>query len=483
MADLTTILSSCRGNNTCWTVDESSRVPLCMASSPTMASARTMEERLVAGLAASLAEHDANPARLDQARREIRRRLLDDHDGVLGDDIVETVLQKARAKSAEIQKIKSSEASEPSSTTNANTGSFSLFASLVGGGLNAFVSWEMIQEQASSTAEKLTMLQKVQYIDDILPDWDSAVSPFLKEALADPEVASTAIRLHRKWFHLTRSCGAEYESMQLDMLENLLKIECAVPCTFLSEQQKLAITTAMDMFADFVDRNTESSKRRNEIGQLLWGKIPTALARQVMVDHDPHASCLTKWIMGYLRAEETINLLTMDPDFNMLEFLLKRAHETTAALAVGMSNKGLTERLHPTPEVCFTLSILRSILVSTRLYRFPWSLLPGTPAAMVDHVAPTNLLQPAADSFCRLIYGTLASNTDELKLKDDWQTVVMCSDALDTMLCGCRPAKTNTDAFEAVKRNVLELEAAVKALNHPYVNATQQLLKKWIAQD
>ena len=305
--------------------------------------------------------------------------------------------------------------------------SFSLFAA---GGMSllttasTMVTWDGICEQAATTKERLALLQKVEFIDDILPDWETHVRPFLQKALRDIEDCGddsailACVRLHRKWFHRTRGSHApEYQSLQLDLLENL--VEAVNYAAAASQTTKLrlllhllswrsddedsttlflkpAIKTSLDMFADLVDRDSvKDYQRRNAIGKLLWTRwIPCPTVRKIMVRHDTLAVGFSQWILGYLNAADTVSLLLLTNDdeeaspsiaktTTLVELLFRGATRSTEAFAVPTTTtttylqQWRLRNVVLLPVACFTLSILRSALVVTRVSTFPWTSLLG----------------------------------------------------------------------------------------------------------
>jgi len=437
-----------------------------------------MDDRLTAGLAASLALHgDCDAALLDQARLEIRRRgrYHEDEDASAE---VEKILQQAQAQAALIRTSQDQSSKEDTVSGGAGATSFSLFA-FVGGSsslllnapLAAYCSWEAMQEEATTVKETLTLLQKVEYADDMLPDWETGVRPFLRQALEDDDhddelpSCDDAVHLHRKWYQLTRGSGSiEYQAMQLDLLENLVSQQTS---SLKESSIKLRIETSLDIFADIVDRGiVKNQKRCNEIGTLLWTRLlsppsSTSNVWQMIIDHDPHAVGLSKWIIGCLTSEEVVSLLTMKvlgqdgtpASTSILERLLKSANDCDEQLF----------------SACFSASILRSALVTTRVSGFPWHLA----VAQTDlAAAPQTAI---AGTYVRLIYRIL-ENKKSPSLLREWDALIMCVDALDTILCGC-PQEEPTG--EALRKLVLEVKDRLKTIMyHPLTDPTFRLLER-----
>jgi len=533
-----------------------------------------MDERLVRGVAAALADHaddDGEPcwsaSLLEQARREIRRRLrgggaADDATKDDDDDAERRILERAQERAVQIMMHKeksvaasaaaasgirsSSVASTTSTTQQKQPTSFSLFAAGAGMSLlttASMVTWDGICEQAETTQERLALLQKVEFIDDILPDWETHVRPFLQNALHEYEDgdADSAVCLHRKWFHRTRGSHApEYQAFQLDLLENLVHAVKDAAAAFQNNQAatttalftltgdddddgtffwKPAITTSLDMFADLVDRDSvKDYQRRNAIGKLLWTSwIPSSQILKIMVQHDTLAVGFSKWILGYLNAADTVSLLLLTDNNDeastnnttLLEQLFRWATRSTEAFAVptttttDLQQRRIGDVLLHLPVACFTLSILRSALVVTRVSTFPWASLLG-PQSQHDNddnnegststqvAPPQSMIGKLAQCYCRLIHAMLVvlpnndsdENTAAASLHEPERMVMICADALDTILCGCRACPRLAGEAAALKEEIQALTAAVvnndKIKQHPRTTSTLELLQRML---
>ena len=521
-----------------------------------------MEERLAGALAYSLALHrpsDYEEALLDSlARSELGRRLGytqegDEQEWHCDDDSTSTavgttmdrILKHAQEQAAVLRKRKVAEQSRMHPDEDARTqmvggtSSFSLFggvsSSLLLNSAPAFFSWPAAQEQAETTRELLELLQKVDFVDDILPDWETGIRTFLHNALLDTgdngetkysTVACNAVRLHRKWYQLTRSSASlEYQTLQLDLLENLVQsLVSAVQEG--ADLVKLAVATSLDIFADIVDQGSVQNRMRlYAIGTSIWTCFlvnpSSEKLLQIMIDHDPHAGGLTKWIMG-LTPQEVVVLLTMktarakDSGNDRLESQGDDEVEGTTILArlwfAVESRESMLENAWSSLEfftveqqpvnmltkACFSRSILRSALVTTRVSGFPWHQVAKT--ATIDASATVwtaALISALAGSYCRLLYGILvqeASNdaqpsppnitdsnvsTVNMQLLRPRGAIVMCVDALSTLLSGCMQSDDRT--LEAVRQRVRELQLQLastdRLLSCTLVPSTMRLLE------
>ena len=470
----------------------------------------TVEERLTEVLADSLSLYDDNPDDDSFVRLELVQRVGGPGSRHFGDDVasvVERILQQARRRAAVLRKRHSVD--DPAATAATPVGSFSLFGvgttNLLLNSSVAFFSWQAIQEQTDTTIqEKLARLEKVEYVDDILPDWESGVRSFLETALQDKDihesVSSDAVRLHRKWYQMTRGSGSlEYQSLQLDLLENLLQ-----PCSLqqgASSSATLTFETALDIFADLVDRDAVKNRMRlHKIGTMIWNFVlVNPLSQQllqIMINHDPHAVGLAKWIMGYLSPSEVVFLLSMkthttdnsadggaaDNDATVLERLLYAVETRSDILEEGsLSLDFLTrpQQVGLLSKACFCHSILRSALVTTRVVGFPWhhvAKINTTSVAVVAAPSVATVISALSGCYCRLIYGVLAAaaaanahhevppskngNTLNVQRWRPCDAIVMCVEALDTIQSGCKDDGTRESSRQRVKDLQSQLQCA-----------------------
>ena len=280
----------------------------------------------------------------------------------------------------------------------------SLFLNQLNSGGLTFVTWPMIQEQATTDDERLALLLRIDYLDDILPDW-SEIRDFAQQHWR-PQV----VQLHRKWYDLSRSSG-EYKAFQEALLENLIE---AVKN---DKTRKLCVTTLLDILQDCADQN--ASVEPSTIFTLFcW--LADDTIRNLIMEHGPHAQAFCKWIMN-LSPNETLSVV----NDGMLLRLYKLSLDSEASV--------------------FCLSVLRSVLVSTRVLRFPW-----------------NALSFSWDDLLLLYLKTLYQHSSNDRV------IAICTDAMDT-LCNGRTAPLS----ECCTREIDEFETAL-----PKAQAMMRLMER-----
>jgi hypothetical protein len=495
----------------------------------------THDERLIDGLSTSFYQHllhnakktsetDDNPSStssllgpelVDQALQEIIRRRLSSSSSLMNnnDDAAvvfasdNEILQKAQDRAFYLWKNSNSSTDDESTTVpSTQPTSISLFLNQLhagSGGLDTFMTWGKIQELNTSLPEKLTMLWQVEYIDDLLPDWDD-VSRFLQAGLflfleEENSIDNTKsiLQLHRKWFHQTRgsSNNPEYRTLQIDLAQNLVSavkhwlLETDKPNKRIDADNNddhvaAVVGTVLDMFGDWVDRTgafDPSNECMQAIGTAIWDWLGGSNQRlpHIIRRHCPYAAWFAKWAVAYMTPEQTIALVSRKSPFNFqqggntttlyqmfapasqsLDEMSSSAATTTATTT--NNNKRDVDDSHYATAV-FALSILKSVLVSTRVSRFPWHLLllqpqPTGPqqqqlVSTLESSATTettNAIQSRLlNYYLQLMHGSLMATStritqvgdDVVPLRisdDDYQTIVLCVDAIDTIMCGTR---------------------------------------------
>ena len=256
--------------------------------------------------------------------------------------------------------------------------------------------------------------------------------------------------------------------------------------------------------------------RLTQIGTLIWTCFlvnpSSGQLLQIMMDQDPHAVTLAKWIMG-LTPDEVVALLTMK--------MAARANDSGDDRSVDQDDKEdksttILERLWFAVEsresmvddggsqvdmlahVCFFRSILRSALVVTRVSGFPWHQVAKTATndATTTTVSTAVLIPALAGSYCRLLYSILVvqesndaqaspptndsgDDARNAQLPRPRDAVVMCVDALSTIESGCRRSDDRT--LEAVRQQVRELQVQLtrtdRKLSGALVPWTMRLLE------
>jgi hypothetical protein len=264
-----------------------------------------------------------------------------------------------------------------------------------GGLLGGFVTWDMIREQECSDEEKVDRLAKIQYVDDILADWETGIRPFLAQ-FQTLEVCT----LYRAWFGKARSTGtSDSYAMQSNLAALLLDVSLSKSSS--TQVSHWALAAAVEMFIDLVDRQIPDCRA---IGKRLWRIILCNHNNlmDVVVQTDPYAIGFALWLSSdEMTVEHTLNLVSGSP--------LIGADEDSVNIST-LLERAITGKSAPDEHFYFTLSMLRSILNCTRVYKFPWELV---------------LEREWADVLSLFLIGA-AGTVDERHL-------ATCLDALDTL--------------------------------------------------
>jgi hypothetical protein len=381
---------------------------------------------------------------LEQAAAEIRRR-LPSSDEAVSQEKVKVILQEAKRKAeSQWRNKKSNSSSAKADQKKAGQQQMSLFLTGTGGGLlsASFMTWDRIQDEATNDKEKLTMLQKVEYIDDVIPDWCKAVCPFLQACLLQTDLAIDCIRLHRKWFHMTRGSAAEFRSIQKDLVNNLIEVAVKLTSDWKrnvpetqqnpSKTVRLCCEYAIDMFTDLLHHHSVADDNTNSIGKALWAALERDFAggpvARCLVEPSPDAAWFCLWTR-ILSPDEILALVTPKEDRErcLLSYLFSFSLELMGSLKENSQNL---------PNIVFALSTLRSVLVSLRVLRFPWKLL-----SLHDNPAPVAEVKKLElfDAYYQLLQYLLATEAKEEEVSHAYllRSPAMCIDAMETMLWGC----------------------------------------------
>jgi hypothetical protein len=455
-----------------------------------------------------------SPILIDQARKELERR------GCRPSNI-DPILRMAREKAwMEIIPHMQRPHSEHGHPRPAK--SFSIFMNQFhpGGLADDWISWDRF-EQLDTVAEKLALLQKVQYMDDLVPDWD-AVCRLLRTGLnltttstatEEPEtMVMEFVRLHRKWFHFTRSSNGEYRSIQIDLVQNLVDtVEKNSRSRESSDQEKsknvdkeakyssssrrvqnsptvteLCIYYCYDMFEDWVDRLsglTASDTRMYSIGKHLWQWTASESIRHVMVYHSPYANMFRKWIPFCLTTDQTLELTTTPTPCTKQDH-----HILTSDCILSNLYKLLEIHIRRFEEqgediggATFNLSLFAAILIATRVSRFPWHLL------FLDNTHHSNPCWKPADSILRLFHCSVTmtrvlyawKSVPESCNFDPQITVMICTDVIATLVSGCVDGSELNLTRQKMREILIELERTVTQND---LSGMGQIIQKSIAK-
>lgn len=274
--------------------------------------------------------------------------------------MVEQIIQHAKDQAIEILPARISE-QEAEATLPPKQNTASIFLSQLNGGgglLDSFITWEMIQEKETTNDDKIERLKAIQYVDDILPDWDNDIRPFLAQ-FESLQVCT----LYRTWFDKARATKtSDSQALQKDLASDLFKMSVSGTSSF--EVSCTSLRYAIEIFIDLVDRSMPDCFL---VGELLWQIVlekPRDLLH-VVVDSDPYATSFSLWFSS--------NEMTVD---KILELL---AGTTTSVEGVHATVEVLLDLCFASDssstQFYFLMELLHSTINCTRVVKFPWELL------------------------------------------------------------------------------------------------------------
>lgn len=467
----------------------------------------TIDDRLVNQLSSSLAEHllrdhalvndgTERPALsqdlIDQVMPEIRRRRSSP---LLPTDPTDAeIFQRARDSAVHLWSEQSTRVHDDQILGETKPTAVTLFLnqfhSSGGGLLDSVVTWDKIQGQATTPREKLVMLNKVEYIDDIMMDWED-IRSFLQAELIHSTV--DVVALHRQWWHLTRgSSNPEYRALQADLVQNLVSV---VDRWALHEgagfentglELELCVCTSLDMFGDWVDGTgffDPNAHQTAAIGEALWDWLGHQSLQRVMRRHCPHGKWLAQWV-AYQMPNRTIALVSRSCRFGKADCSIPTFLFQQASLL--LERAPLSAAVVPRDDdddfatLVFAVSMFRSVLSSTRVSRFPWHLLlpkgddlstppptPPTPPSTDTSARSRHILIDLCVLLIRVtllptvIGGVVVAVVDDNNDKNDYATIMCSADLIETILIGTQQrvaaAESRLATCKAIETELLPL--------------------------
>lgn len=258
----------------------------------------------------------------------------------------------------------------------------SQFSLLFGGSaLGSFMSWERLQEESDGSTEKMIqMLLNLEHLQDILLDWDDHLAPFFLQGLRNEFTFSSRdfYDLHKSWFNKSRTSN-EFRTMQIGLCQNLVAVvneQLSVGNELSTESSKKirdVVELALLMFEDWMLRGLYvHDKRVQSIGESIWNWLEIdsnggmSVAGQSVVAVDSDATWFTSW-NAHLSPDQCLAIVSSDESTSILANAIhwcdSYAAKTDATVPVDSADHRL---------FFFWVTILHSILESTRASRFPW---------------------------------------------------------------------------------------------------------------
>lgn len=242
--------------------------------------------------------------------------------------------------------------------------------------------------ETTSLSRRLEKLKQVQYLEDILSDWND-VREMLREGLryagATHEdsalVAKEYLGLHRKWFHDGRE-STEYLTVQYHLCCNLS--ECiqeqiqrptpAIDDNIARQQQWLLdlLINWHDMFLDLMQRDQYDKGAISEMESTYvivlssTDEVAGVQPLQILALVDPRASGFGSWV-HFLSPLDVVELISRG---NILSIMWQRAVAEDESSHITEQQ----QKLHRTLR-WYSLSVLTYILMQIRVSLFPWNLI------------------------------------------------------------------------------------------------------------
>ena len=390
-------------------------------------------------------------------------------------------LKEAMSLAVEKWKTLQQQQQQQSTTSSSGTAKSFSFLDQFGGGF-VMINIEEILE-ATSLSVRLEKLEKIQYLDDILPHWKD-MEMILLEGLRigvlgrnDKErmVAHDYLRLHRKWFHEGRS-SPEYLDIQYQLCCNLSK--CLQELIQQQEQQSTSmehgdnngshqhqqqqqqlfldlLTLWHDMFLDLMQRDCyiqgeSMSEIESTFVRVLTSSSTSSSSSkahlqegihqpfQILALVDRRAVGLASWI-HHLSPHQVVDLCQRQ---NLLlkvwerVFVMKRSSSEDAHEEEDQGQEPQEEEEPAIDQAShwYALSVLTHILMQLRVSLFPWYLI-GSESTTPAETARLQIL-------ARLLHDVVllhppSSVSAQTRSSEEWKQE-LCYAGIETLLSGIR---------------------------------------------
>lgn len=260
--------------------------------------------------------------------------------------------------------------------------SFSLFDQLQGGFAPPFTVEDI--EETESAEERLRLLEKVTFLDDLVMDW-GVIGPMLKQDLLSSSSATILdiTALYRKWYDQGRSSN-EYEpllySLCQTLLETLVDMMSDPTCDFTDDdhddRSRLVVSlvqTWRDMFLDLMQRDQycEDLVEEMEVCMLVLflrsvacrnhstSTTTSSIAQEDLAMIDTESRWFQSWIDHISSTERLTQILYTTT------YVLPDLWRRTQAFPTTTSPSTFALELQ-------AISILAATLSRTRVSQFPW---------------------------------------------------------------------------------------------------------------
>jgi hypothetical protein len=322
-----------------------------------------------------------------------------------------------------------------------------------------FVTWDNVMALDNPIQ---VLHHQIEYLDDLLPDWQEHGRVFFQNGLQHEHDWPRVVELHRIWFDKSRNNTIEYRALQLDLCENLVQQvtqqqqqqqqqNVPPPPAMVAgeDRRQWLVDLAVRMFTDWMIRGIyvrdDGDRRVWNIGSTLWGWLIRMKNNKdynddddddlatILIRADVQATWFSAWL-AHLSPDQSRSLMQ---DAN-------QKHSNTLATSLDMCHRHLVnpERTDMDREACcFWLTVLKSLLMSTRVSLFPWDSLSFLTTENVEerqwfvfNLYEMNMQVEENNQSKRDPQGNETNNT----INATATSILMCADAMETILWGCR---------------------------------------------
>lgn len=259
--------------------------------------------------------------------------------------------------------------------TNTTTTSFSLFTALGsgGGGLAAFFSWPSLVEK-SNEDEIWQGLTRVEYLEDVWPDWTAAIRPWIQARLLLSNGNSCI--LCRKWYGKARQqASLETNAIVLDLMQDVFNAILGdptnessssaasprTPCDLVNARKTL-LSVGVDMVTDHLIRQGIASLPPTVSLTALWKA--SFRGNDALVDTLASKDPGGRWLHLFLQTHPFLyRQVGSHLDMMLLAHYLQRRQDET----LNSDHQQQQERRH-----LYTLALVANLLILVRVAGFPW---------------------------------------------------------------------------------------------------------------
>jgi hypothetical protein len=301
---------------------------------------------------------------------------------------------------------------QPSHKTATNAHSVSLWDQF--SSFSERVMWSNI-EAAPTGAEQLSLLKKVDHIDDILTDWTDARQLLQQGLEHDTE---SFLDLHNKWFGHCQAT-AEYQNIRIDLCSNILREICRrfANTTYIILEESISFSsheqtafkllqTWKSMWINIITSGTYDEDgadtmillalmlmRNLKVGCSNRGALLALLPAHILAIVDTRAD----WFRSWLEETPIHRVLPILIRSNFLPDLLHRclnkgcvspSFDTETEVKTIIVDSGVDVTLGTLQRILHkqSLSILSSTLLHLRVRMFPWNHLATSASSLPQHM-------------------------------------------------------------------------------------------------